>query len=384
MMDLKGNRRMSSLATALLQDVVWKDGAFRLAKVEEQPKKTIHKDVPRLLRPASEVNDKLRYSCDHLQPMLARAVGRKTIVMEQKMRSRIKAASDQHQVLMDTVFKLDLELAGNKQLATINTEIEQGNKQTETLERQQQILIARAKEYRATARETRGEIAALQAQLISLSRENMSLSLQLRPLHSTAMPTVSGFSLSCSPSPKPHTREEEAKTLRSSLASVREEARDFTSLQATFFLQEMTCEQFFQDCLRSCRKEFLRLEQLPKSTKGLKDSLYFQLLPRVRALGRSQSQLETRKAEDVMYDTVRHLLDTARVQAHTVSLSVPRRDLERLRPIERLGLLLAHPRAVRKLHEQVFPTNVLCVRPRSPLDSERETVQIYSEPRSIP
>jgi len=372
---------MSTLATALLQDVVWKDGGFRLSKIEEQPKKTIHKDVPRLLRPASEVNDKLRYSSDHLQPMIARAVGRKTIIMEQKMRSRIRAASDQHQVLMDTVSRLDQELAGNRQLATVNTEIQQGNKQTETLERQQQILIARAKEYKATVKESRGEIAALREQLLSLSRENLSLSLQL-PSGLTAAPTVSGFSLSCSPSPKPHMREE-AKTLRSSLASVREEARDFASLQGTFFLQEITCEQFFQDCLSSCKREFLRLEQLPKSTKGLKDSLYFQLLPRVRAIGRSQSQLETRKAEDVMYDTVRHLLDTARVQAHTVSISVPRRDLERLRPIERLGLLLAHPRAVRRMHEKVFPTNVLCVRPRSPMDSERETVQIYSEPRAV-
>ena len=375
---------MSTLATALLQDIVWKDGAFRLSPVEE-PKKIIHKDVPRLLHPATEANDKLRYSCENLQPMLARAVRRKTLVMEQKMRSHIRAASDQHQALMDTAARLDMKLAKDQHLAVVETEIQQGMKQTETLERQQQILIARVKQYQAAAMESRGGIAELRAQLLSLSRENLSMSLRLQSSRQIAAPTVSGFSLSCSPTPKPHVREDEAKTLRSSLASVRGEAKDFVSLQGTFFLQEMTCEQFFQDCLDSVKREFMRLEQLPKSSKGLKDSLYFQLLPRLRPNKvRSQSQLETRKVEDVMYDTVRHLLDTARVQAHTVSLSVPRSDLEKLRPIERLGLLLAHPKAVRRLHEQVFPTNVLCVRPRSPMDSERETVQIRSEGLSIP
>ena len=368
---------MSSLATALLQDVVWKDGGFRLAAREDQPKRVIHKDVPKILRPAIETNNQLRYSCDNLQPMLARAIDRKTILMEQKMRTRIKAASDQHQVLTDTVAKLDRELERNRVLSHISAEIELTTRQTETLERQYEGLLARFQYYQGNAVQRKEEVEVMRKELKRVSRENLALSLKTKQGSQTLATTVTGFSLSCPETPKPR-RKDPAKTLRSSIASVRGEARDFTSLQATFFMQEISCEQFFQDCISACRREFLRLEQLPKASKGLKDSLYFQMLPRLRSHARSQSQMETRNIDDVKYATVRQIIDTARVQAHTVSLSIPRADLAHLRPLERLGLLLANPRAIRRLHEQVFPTNVLCVRPRSPLDTERETIQIHT------
>lgn len=291
--------------------------------------------------------------------------------MREKLRSKLETATTHQHGLMEALARANFDIENNPETFGLSEDIEQCVKQVQTLERQKQNLVGLVTLYQGTVREEKGRIETLTAELKELSKDNLKLAMTAGDRgRKTVKTAMAGKRVMSHQSLKP---KDGTRQLRSSLASVRSAVHHFSSLQASFFLRELHYEHFFQACLMSSKREFQRLQQLPNRVYGLQGSLIFQLthneldstMRRVKV-----SRGENRRVEDVMYDAVKGMVDVARGEASKGGVEMNRQEWVLLKPMERLALVIMDSDAVRTLHEKVFPTNVLCLKPVSRPTSE--------------
>lgn len=366
-MDGKVNRRIA-LGRSLLQGALSAKG-FRQKTVEGDgtARSRPHKDVPGLLRPASEANSQLQSTYGNLDKVLDQALSRKSLLMREKLKSKLETATTHQHGLMEALARANFDIENNPATFGMIEDIEQCQKQVQTLERQKQNLVGLVTLYQGTVREERGRIESLTGELKQVTRDNLALAMKEGERGRKEKKTAEASRRVRSG--KERKRPDGTCQLRASLADLRHEVHHYSSLQAAFFLHEMHYEHFFQDCLSSCKHEFQRLQQLPNRHYGLQGSLYFQLvhkdqqsptLRRVKSISR-----ESRRVEDVLYDALKGMVEGAREEAGHKGVEMGREEWAHLKPMERVGLLVMDANAMRMVHEKVFPTNVLCLKPPS-------------------
>lgn len=367
-MDVKIDRRLAlgrSLLKGALSAKVYRQKA---GEEEGSARSRPHKDVPRLLRPASEANSQLQSTYSNLDQVLDKALSRKSLLMREKLRSKLETATTHQHGLMEALARANFDIENNPATFGLIEDIEQCQKQVQTLERQKQNLVGLVTLYKGTVREERNRVESLTGELKKVTRENMILAMREGERGRKQVKTADVRRRRVESDNKHKKRDDGTHRLRSSLVSLRHEVHHYSSLQAAFFLHELHYENFFQACLASCKHEFQRLQQLPNRDYGLQGSLYFQLVHRDYqqdpTLKRVKSR-ESRRVEDVMYDAVKGMVDGAKEEVGRKGIDMGREEWAKLKPAERVGLLVMDDAAMRMVHEKVFPTNVLCLKPPS-------------------
>jgi hypothetical protein len=227
--------------------------------------------------------------------------------------------------------------------------------QVDTMDKRASLLESQCVAYRSDAECRFKEIAELRSELNAINKDNMSLSYRIddllrgspqnSPLRATAGRTLSlatpfqDVKVELSRDMDMHLSE-----LRESIKRVEGEAEEIKERQAAG----------------------LSDQELPRDSRGLQGSLYFELLSSKRkplsSQKTSRSVLQDRDYKNVVYYTVKRMISTARDerrQQQLASMDIPLEQLRNYSPMQVIGLLCLRVDVVSELHLKTFPANVL-------------------------
>jgi len=230
---------------------------------------------------------------------------------------RVKEEEQRLGELMGRLAAAQRDLEHNPTLDSLNGQIVDLHSQVETMERRSIILEQQASSLR-TLLDTRSDaLSQARQELNQLTKMNMSLSYQIDEQPRKKLRAFPNKSVDVGEDTTGLLEDEDSKAadgrisqLKDSIRRVEEEAGEVRS-KGSGFAEEMRVEGFFQKCVRTAKQELLKSQELPRDSRGLQGSLYFELLgvreKPIAEKGTYRSSLQDRDYKNVVYYTVKHI-----------------------------------------------------------------------------
>jgi uncharacterized protein (UPF0335 family) len=242
------------------------------------------KDYFASMQPVYEAKGDLQTQCDNLRGMVRKAVTRNSFLMAGKYIGRVKEEEQRLGELMGRLAAAQRDLEHNPTLDFLSGQIVDLHGQVETMERRSIILEQQASSLR-TLLDTRSDaLSQARQELNQLTKMNMSLSYQIDEQPRKKLRAFPNKSVDVGEDTTGLLGDEDSKAadgrisqLKDSIRRVEEEAGEVRS-KGSGFAEEMRVEGFFQKCVRTAKQELLKSQELPRDSRGLQGSLYFELL----------------------------------------------------------------------------------------------------------
>ena len=326
------------------------------------------KDYLASMKPVYEAKGDLQSHCDNLRGLVQTVVTRNSFALAGKYIGRVKEEEHRLGELVSRLQAAQTDLEHNPTIDSLTAQIKDLNGQVKAMERRSLLMEQQASGLRSLLDSRADALSGLRRELNELTRMNMSLSYEVDECPRQQLRKGANRSVEVGEDTADfkvlgdsRTQDGHISQLKDSIRKVEEEAGEATT-QATGLGEELRVEGFFLKSVRAAKQDLLKSQELPKDSRGLQGSLYFELLGvRERPLaekGTYRSSLQDRDYKNVVYYTVKRMLSTARSskkQQQLAAMAIPLTQLRNYAPMQVIGLLCLRPDVIQDLRFKVFP-----------------------------
>lgn len=325
------------------------------------------KDYLASMKPVYEARGDLQSHCDNLRGLVQKVVTRNSFVLAGKYVGRVKEEEQRLGALVGRLQAAQSDLEHNPTIDSLTEQIKDLKGQVKAMEKRSFLLEQQASSLRTLLDSRSDAVSGLRQELNKLTKMNMSLSYEVDDQPRQQLRGTANRSIEVGEDTSDFMVLEDSRAqdghisqLKDSIRMVEEEAEEVRTKETG--LGELRVEGFFQKCVRAAKQDLLKSQELPKDSRGLQGSLYFELLGvREKPLadkGTYRSSLQDRDYKNVVYYTVKRMLSTARSskkQQQLAAMAIPLSQLRNYAPMQIIGLLCLRPDVIQDLRFKVFP-----------------------------
>lgn len=304
----------------------------------------------------------LQTHCDNLKGMVQQVVSRNSLLLAGRYVDTVKEEEHRLGALLHRVQVAQRELEHSPIIDSLNSQIVTLKSQVTTMDRhcgmleQQATSLHTLLETRATA------LSQLREELNQLTKANMSLSYEIdeQPkgeVHSLHTPVENTINFPINDASK--VIESRLSDLKNSINRLETEVKTHSKPDLGASLR---VDGFFLKCVRAAKHELLKSQELPKDSRGLQGSLYFELIgvreKPIAEIGAYRSNIQDRDYRNVVYYAVKRMMASARSskkQQQLAAMGISLEQLKRYAPMQIIGLLCLRPDVVQEIEKKVFP-----------------------------